>query len=189
MHHSGIVAEQDRSTIALQGIKNGIQSRVVYVFHGGCPMQFVGKMQKALFHLADELHRAASMEDVYNVALNAILDALQCNRASILLCDDAGVMHFKSWRGLSNDYRAATDGHSAWRPDERNPQPVCITDINTADLSESLKAVIRKEGIGALAFIPLVLDGKLTGKFMVYFNTPHPFAPDEIDVSLTIARQ
>jgi len=147
------------------------------------------RQQKALFHLADELHRAASMEDVYNVALNAILDALQCNRASILLCDDAGVMHFKSWRGLSNDYRAATDGHSAWRPDERNPQPVCITDINTADLSESLKAVIRKEGIGALAFIPLVLDGKLTGKFMVYFNTPHPFAPDEIDVSLTIARQ
>ncbi|HLV87892.1 MAG TPA: PAS domain S-box protein [Candidatus Sulfotelmatobacter sp.] len=147
------------------------------------------RQQKALFHLADELHRAASMEDVYNAALNAILDALQCNRASILLCDDAGVMHFKSWRGLSNDYRAATDGHSAWRPDDNNPQPVCIADINTADLSESLKAVIRKEGIGALAFIPLVLDGKLTGKFMVYFNTPHRFAPDEIDVSVTIARQ
>lgn len=147
------------------------------------------RQQKALFHLADELHRAASMEDVYNAALNAILDALQCNRASILLCDDAGVMHFKSWRGLSNDYRAATDGHSAWRPDERNPQPVCITDINAADLTESLKAVIRKEGIGALAFIPLVLDGKLTGKFMVYFNTPHQFSPDEIDLSLTIARQ
>jgi PAS domain S-box-containing protein len=147
------------------------------------------RQQKALFHLADELHRAASMEDVYNAALNAILDALQCNRASILLCDDAGVMHFKSWRGLSNDYRAATDGHSAWRPDERNPQPVCITDINTADLSESLKAVVKKEGIRALAFIPLVSDGKLTGKFMVYFNTPHQFAPDEIDVSLTMARQ
>jgi len=147
------------------------------------------RQQKALFHLADELHRAASMEDVYNAALNAILDALQCNRASILLCDDAGAMHFKSWRGLSNDYRAATDGHSAWRPDERNPQPVCITDINAADLTESLKAVIRKEGIGALAFIPLVLDGKLTGKFMVHFNAPHQFAPDEIDLSLTIARQ
>jgi PAS domain S-box-containing protein len=147
------------------------------------------RQQKALFHLADELHRAGSLEDVYNAALNAILDALQCNRASILLCDDAGVMHFKSWRGLSKDYRGATDGHSAWRPNETNPQPICVTDINTADLSESLKAVVKKEGIGALAFIPLVSDGKLTGKFMAYFNAPHQFAPDEIDVSLTIARQ
>jgi PAS domain S-box-containing protein len=147
------------------------------------------RQQKALSHLADELHRAGSLEDVYNAALNAILDALQCNRASILLCDDAGVMRFTSWRGLSNEYRAATEGHSAWRSDEKNPKPVCVTDIDTADFSESLKTVIKKEGIGALAFVPLVSEGKLTGKFMVYFNAPHQFAPDEIDLSLTIARQ
>lgn len=129
------------------------------------------------------------MDEVYNAALNAILDALQCNRSSILLSDEAGIMHFKSWRGLSNEYRAATDGHSAWRPDERNPQPICITDVSTADLGESLKATVKKEGIGALAFIPLMSKGRLIGKFMAYFNTPHAFTDEEIEVSLTIARQ
>jgi signal transduction histidine kinase len=98
-------------------------------------------------------------------------------------------MHFRSWRGLSNEYRAATDGHSAWRPGEKNPLPVCIHNISTADLDESLRAVVKKEGIGALAFIPLVSNGKLIGKFMAYFNTPHEFTPGEIDVGLTVARQ
>jgi PAS domain S-box-containing protein len=147
------------------------------------------RQQKALFHFADELQRAASLDEVHRAALNAILDALQCNRASILLCGDAGIMRFKSWRGLSSEYRAATEGHSAWRPDERNPQPVRINDVNSADLGESLKTVIRKEGISALAFIPLISKGKLVGKFMAYFNAPHTITEDEIALSLTIARQ
>jgi PAS domain S-box-containing protein len=49
--------------------------------------------------------------------------------------------------------------------------------------------VIKGEGIGALAFIPLVSNGKLIGKFMLYFNAPHAFSDEEIEVSLTIARQ
>src|SRR5215469_2405073 len=52
------------------------------------------RRQKALFQLADELHRAVSMDEVQNAALDAILDALQCNRASILLCDETGIMRF-----------------------------------------------------------------------------------------------
>jgi signal transduction histidine kinase len=98
-------------------------------------------------------------------------------------------MRFKSWRGLSNEYRAAVDGHSAWRPDEKNPQPVCIGDINSADISESLKSTVKREGIAALAFIPLISSGRLIGKFMVYFNRPHRFGEHELDLSLTIARQ
>jgi len=147
------------------------------------------RQQKALFHLADELHRANSMEEVYNAGLNAILDALQCNRASILLFDDAGIMRFRSWRGLSSEYRAAVDGHSAWRAGENNPQPVCIRSVASADLPESLKSTVQKEGIVALAFIPLISNGRLIGKFMAYFNAPHRFTGDEIELSLTIARQ
>jgi PAS domain S-box-containing protein len=147
------------------------------------------RQHKALFHLADDLHRAQTLDDVYHAALNAMLDALQCDRASILLSDASGVMHFQSWRGLSSQYRHAVDGHRAWKPDERNPQPVCIGNINSADLNDSVKIIIRREGISALAFIPLVSRGKLIGKFMTYFNDPHPFTGAEIDLSLTIARQ
>lgn len=147
------------------------------------------RQQTALFHLADELHRAASVEEVYRAALDAISTALQCDRAAILLCDDAGLMRFVSWRELSDRYRAAVEGHSAWSPDETNPQPVCIGDIDSANIGESLKASVKSEGIGALAFIPLVSKDKLIGKFMTYFNAPHTFIPDELAVSLTIAHQ
>jgi PAS domain S-box-containing protein len=74
--------------------------------------------QRALYQLADHLHRAQSLNDVYSAALDAMLSALRCDRASILLFDDAGVMRFVGWRGLSDRYRETVEGHSPWNPDE-----------------------------------------------------------------------
>ena len=179
--HGRIIRDQGGKAVRLIGIHTDISDRRA--------LATGTRRQKALVRLADELHRATSLDDVFNASLNAILTALQCSRASILLLDETGVMHFQSWRGLSDQYRAAVDGHSVWSPEEPNPQPVCINDIRLADISESLKSTIATEGIKALAFIPLVAMGKLIGKFMVYFNEPHHFSQEEIDLSLTIARQ
>ena len=145
--------------------------------------------QKALFHLADEMHRASSMEEIYSAAFNAIFRALQCDRASILLADSTGVMHFVSWRGLSGEYRKATDGHSAWAADDPNPQPVVVNDAANGGFDMHLRNAIGLEGIGALCFVPLVSGGKLIGKFMTYFNSPHSYSPHEIELSVAIARQ
>ncbi|HEX5422005.1 MAG TPA: PAS domain S-box protein [Candidatus Acidoferrales bacterium] len=147
------------------------------------------RRQVALFQLADAMHRARSLNDVYNAALSAITGAVQCERASILLTDDSRAMRFVSWRGLSDEYRAAVDGHSAWAADDSDPRPVCVADIAHADASDSIRQAVQTEGIRALAFIPLVWNGKLIGKFMTYFNEPHAFSDDEIELSLTIARQ
>lgn len=147
------------------------------------------RQQAALYTLADQLHRTNTMKGIFDAALDAILDALQCGRASILLFDEGGVMRFVAWRGLSDAYRKATDSHSPWKPDEKNAQPIAYDDIQTADLDDELKAVIAGEGIGSLAFIPLVYEDKLIGKFMVYFNGPHAFNNKDLEVSLTIARQ
>jgi signal transduction histidine kinase/DNA-binding NarL/FixJ family response regulator len=147
------------------------------------------RQQKALFLLADELHRATSREQVYDAALNAICDALECDRASILLYDDKKVMRFVAWRGLSDDYRRFVDGHSPWKPYESDAKPFGIENIETAEVQESQKSTIRSEGIVALAFIPLFSEGKLIGKFMSYFRAPHILTENELELSLTIARQ
>lgn len=147
------------------------------------------RQQRALFHLADALHRAESTEDILAAGLDAIVSALHCRRASILLSDEAGVMRFVSWRVLSEEYRKATDGHSPWQVDERNPSVICIEDVDKAELPEALRATVKKEGIAALAFIPLVSAGRLIGKFMSYFSEPHAFSTEEVELSLTIARQ
>ena len=149
----------------------------------------IERQQAALYQLTDQLHHTDSLEDVFNAALDAILSALQCERASILLFDDKDVLQFVAWRGLSDGYRRATNGHSPWTSNEKNPEPVCMSDVDTADLSDSLRTTIKREGIGALAFIPLVSNGKLIGKFMTYYNAPHLFHEHEVELSLTIARQ
>jgi PAS domain S-box-containing protein len=147
------------------------------------------RQQKALYQLADQLHRGRTLDDVYAAGLNAIVEGLQCNRASILLYDDAGVMRFVHWRGLSPEYRQATEGHSPWRRSEINPLPVCINDVASADFDAPLKLVVRTEGIGALAFIPLMADGKLIGKFMAYFDKPHVFDDEQRELSMAMAHQ
>ena len=145
--------------------------------------------QGALYEFTRQLQHARSLEGVYEPALDAILRALHCDRASILLLDQTGVMRFVAWRALSDAYRRAVEGHSPWSADASDPQPVCIDDVDKADLPEALKQTVKAERIGALAFIPVFESGKLLGKFMVYYDSPHVFSDPELDVALTIARQ
>jgi PAS domain S-box-containing protein len=142
-----------------------------------------------LFRFTDRLFRADSNESVYDAALDAIIGGLRCDRASILLFDDAGIMQFVASRGLSPAYRQAVTGHTPWTPGEPQPAPIHIEDLALADLADELKAVIRSEGIGALAFIPLVAAGGVIGKFMAYHDSPHAFVRSELELGVTIARQ
>ncbi|HEX2256994.1 MAG TPA: HWE histidine kinase domain-containing protein [Afifellaceae bacterium] len=145
--------------------------------------------QTALYRFTDRLYRAESVAEMYEAALDAIAAALRCPRASILLFDESGVMRFVAWRGLSDGYRKAVEGHSPWKPGDRDPSPICVSDIEEADEPESLKAVVTAEGIRGLAFIPLVANGGIIGKFMAYYESPHVFGDDEVNLALTIARQ
>jgi two-component sensor histidine kinase len=145
--------------------------------------------QAALYQFTDRLQRAKSLDEICEAALESILRALQCQRASILLFDDSGVMKFVAWRGLSDDYRRVTEGHSPWTHDTAEPRPVCIEDIRQADLDPELRAVIEQEGIGSLAFIPLIENGRLAGKFMAYYDDPHAFSEDEVEVASTLGHQ
>jgi PAS domain S-box-containing protein len=145
--------------------------------------------QAALYEFTDRLFRATTRHEVYSAALDAIIRALGCSRASILLFDAAGRMGFVAWRGLSETYRDAVAGHSPWRPGDRDAQPISIEEAETADLPPALKAVLRRERIEALSFIPLTVDGAVIGKFMTYYATPHRFDGAEVELAVTIARQ
>ena len=145
--------------------------------------------QAALYQFTDKLFRAQCSDDIYDAALEAILQAIRCERAAILLFDSAGVMRFVRWCCLSDGYRQAVEGHSPWTPDASNPAPIWIDNVSSSDIDESLKQTVAAEGIGALAFIPLMAQGRLIGKFMVYYDKPHSFAGAEIDLAVTIARQ
>ena len=147
------------------------------------------RQQASLYQLAQRSQTATSLRDVYTAALEGITSALHTDRAAILLFDNRQAMRFVAWQGLSATYRKAAAGHSPWKPSTKNPKPVCIADMRLADISQSLKRTMRREDIRAAAFIPLVIEGNLIGKFMIYYRAPHVFTPSELDLAITMARQ
>ena len=141
---------------------------------------------RVIYHLSDALGRAQAVEEIYEEALKGLQLAMKVEKASILLFDQDGLMRFKAWRGLSEGYRKSVDGHSPWRPDEKDPRPILISDVEKDSSLEHLKPVIVGEGIRAMAFIPLEYQGRLMGKFMVYYGEPHHFTEEEVRLTQTI---
>ena len=140
-----------------------------------------------LYRLTRSVIDAGSIDAVYDAALRAIQQALATTRASILVTDAAGVMRFVAQRGLSEEYRAAVEGHSPWDPGDPAPSPILIADAAADEGLADFHALFRAEGIAALAFFPLTASGRLLGKFMVYYDHPRVLSPSELDLATAIA--
>jgi PAS domain S-box-containing protein len=143
--------------------------------------------QAKLLELVETVNRAKALPEIYEAAVGAICKCLGTSRASILVYDDDNVMRFKFARGLSLEYRQAVEGHSPWKPDEPNPQAITIEDVAKVTLEDQFRKAFRLERIRSLAFIPLVYEGRLLGKFMVYYEAPHHFTEEELRLGHAIA--
>lgn len=140
-----------------------------------------------LHALAGTVNQAATLEQVFEAALEALSSALDAQRSSILTFDDDDVMRFKAWHGLSAEYRAAVEGHSPWSRKSAKPTPILVSDVSVDQALAAYLPVFEAEGIRALGFIPLIAGGKLLGKFMIYFGEPHAFSEHEREVAVAVA--
>jgi PAS domain S-box-containing protein len=141
----------------------------------------------ALYRVADAIARATTLEELLEEAIDTLLETTGADRAAVLLHDADNVMRFRASRGLSDEYRARTEGHTPWRSDDPDPQSVLLGDIATAGLDAEIEQAVRQEGIASLAFVPLVHVDRLVGKFMLYRNEPHDWGEREIRLCHTIA--
>lgn len=139
-----------------------------------------------LYRFAQSVVAADRVEVVFDAAFTAIEAGLGATRAAILTFDAGGVMRFRAWRHLSDAYRAAVEGHSPWPREASAPEPVLVPDVAVDRGLEAFRPLFVQEGIGALSFIPLVMGGRLIGKFMVYYDRPHAFALHEIETARAI---
>jgi PAS domain S-box-containing protein len=142
-----------------------------------------------MYRLTDRLYGAKAPNKAYEAALDAVTCVPGCSRASILLLEDAGTIRLAAWRGVSEAYRRAVEGRWPTTRDLRDPQPVCIQDIEAADFPESLKGALRAEQIGALAFIPLVANDAVIGKLVTYYDACHELGVAELALAVSIAQQ
>lgn len=136
--------------------------------------------------LADALATATSAEDIYAAALQSLNTTLGVDRASVLTFDADGVMRFKAWRGLSDEYRRSVEGHTPWTPGQPTPPPIIISDVMRDPELRRYHDVFAREGIRALGFIPLVSRGHTIGKFMLYWREPHTPSDQVLDAALVI---
>jgi PAS domain S-box-containing protein len=141
----------------------------------------------AVYRFADAVAGARALDEVLEAALDSLLEATDADRASVLLVDDEGVLRFRAWRGLSDGYRASTEGRSPWPLNLDDPQPVLVGDVADANYEPALERVMRKEGIAALAFIPLLRGGEQLGRFVLYRDAPHEWSDREVLLSRTVA--
>jgi PAS domain S-box-containing protein len=150
-------------------------------------LQQEGRQVKALSDVIDAVARAPRLEDIYTLAMEALRRALDIERASILLFDPDGVMRFKAWLGISDAYRKAAEGHTPWPQSAVNPPPLIVPDVLKDSTLTALLPNFEREGVRALAFIPLVYRDRLLGKFMLYSREPTDFRI-ETPFALTLGR-
>jgi PAS domain S-box-containing protein len=98
-------------------------------------------------------------------------------------------MQFVADRGLSQDYKTKLRGHSPWRPEDTDAEPIFVRDIEATSESDAVKKVIRDEDIRSLALIPLFAGGRVIGKFMTYHADYHDFSEAERQLAIVVARQ
>jgi signal transduction histidine kinase len=146
-----------------------------------------GREMEMLFRLAETTAAVRELDTLYEEALRGVRDVLGVERASILLCDAAGTMRFRAWRGLSDAYRRAVEGHSPWPDGTTDARPIFVADAARDPTMSPYRALLDAEGIKSLGFIPIVGERRLLGKFMIYSETPRTLSPHEEHLAITIA--
>jgi PAS domain S-box-containing protein len=156
---------------------------------GGPRLGAPGSELDLLGMLTEAVSEAQTLPSVYEGALDTLTSALGVERAAILLFDPDGVMRFKAWRGLSDGYRDAVEGHNPWSPEDPDPRPVVVPDAAHDPDLVPLRRVLAREGIGSLAFVPMRHGTALLGKLMVYSPVAHGLSDRDVRLAEAIARQ
>jgi PAS domain S-box-containing protein len=139
--------------------------------------------------LTHAISRTQHLDEVCDAALEALAAGLDVRRAAILLFDPDGAMRFRAWRGLSDAYRAAVEGHTPWTPHTKGANPIVVPDVTDDEGLAPYLTTIRAEDIAAMTFIPLEDADGVIGKFMLYYAEPHDVREDELQLASLIAAQ
>jgi two-component system cell cycle sensor histidine kinase/response regulator CckA len=140
-----------------------------------------------MFELASVVNRAKEPREIYRSVVEGLVQALPADRAAVLIFDPDGPLRFKAWIRLSDTYRTAMEGHAAWDRGARDAEPIAIADVVREHDVSAYRDRFTKEGIRAVAFVPLLGNRGIIGQFGLYWNAVHEFQPEELQVIQAIA--
>ena len=145
---------------------------------------------QSVYHWAEmveKVSRAIRIEEIYEQSLTGLKRVLNADRAAICLYDQDGGMILQVGQGLSASLRRSLARYSVWSSLDGEPQPLLIHSVvETQELGE-LQYYLLKEGICSCAWIPLLSQGKLIGRFGIYYNRYNNFDEEEVHLAETFA--
>jgi PAS domain S-box-containing protein len=142
--------------------------------------------QGAALALSSALARAGDVSE----AAAAVNDALQRStglaRTAVLLYQD-GVCRFVGWRGLSDDYRRAVEGHCPWKEGAPEAEPLVIGDAMAEPSLAPYRELLAREGVASLAFVPIFAKNGVAGKLMLYGAEPRAITRSAVRAAHVVA--
>jgi two-component system phosphate regulon sensor histidine kinase PhoR len=140
-----------------------------------------------LYGLAEAVDRCRTIEEVFDTTVDGLRAGIGVGRASLLLPDEHGVLRFLAWCGLSDSCRLAVEGLSPWRSDTGMPRPIVVPDVELDGVLQPFREALAGDGIGSLALVPLLREGRLIGTFLLGNDAPHDFTKGELRLAEAIA--
>ncbi len=119
-------------------------------------------------------------------ALESLCGAMDAS-GGVLMLADAKQMGIEVSQGLSKDGEEGLEGFAPWPMDARGAEPVVVADVGSDARVAVVRQTLSREGIRALACVPLVHRGHLVGEIVLLRTRAEPFEASEVRVMAAVA--
>ena len=143
--------------------------------------------QAAALAVSTALARAVDVAEAAEAVNDALARSTGLERTAVLLFKEDGVCRFVGWRGLSDGYRRAVEGHCPWKKDASEAEPILVPDAASDASVAPYRALLGNEEIAALAFVPVMAKTGVVGKLMLYGRTPGSVTPAAVRAARVVA--
>jgi PAS domain S-box-containing protein len=140
-----------------------------------------------MYSLVAAFNEAKNINEIYEVAIIGITDLLKTNRGAIMVPDLSGIPRYQVSVGIDELYKRAVEDYLTLSSDRQETDTVVIPNLADTIGNQLLDKMRDRQGIKAVASFPIKYQEKQLGKIIVYYDTPHQFDDEEIQLAQTIA--
>ncbi len=140
-----------------------------------------------MYRLVAAFNQTGNINEIYEIAIAGITDLLNTKRCAIMIPDSTRILKYIASVGIDDSYRHAVEDYISKSSDRQEPDTVIIPNLAELLGDEGLARMRDRMGIKAVASFPIRYQKQKLGKIIVYYDTPHQFDEEEIQLAKAIA--
>src|SRR5262249_5135579 len=128
--------------------------------------------QAAALAVTTALARAADVSEAAEAVNDALRRSTRLERTAVLLYGADRLRAFVAWRGPGGDARRELEQHCPWPQDALDVEPMLVEDVASDPALAHHHETFRREGIAALAFVPVTAKSGVVGRLTLFASSP-----------------